>query len=263
MVSEQGCLAPATPPKPPTLTPLVLTSVPHNRLCAPGLPAAPWKGVRAPQRADTHHRGLRAATPGEMWPGGLRALGGPGSEKGLRVTQQVTHHLVTVPSPSGLLLWKRLPPPWIPPTAVVTAAPVGPTRPSPACLGFPALLPCPAAPQLGAGGAWSLSAPPRDVQCRDPTGSSRAARGLQGADLWGEGSEFTWPLLLPIPSQACGTLGVPAPLPAPVERRPLAGGGPVALGVPSSLCPPGTLTGLRLGPSELAQGRGAQRRPIT
>ena len=49
------------------------------------------------------------------------------------------------------------------------------------------------------------------------------------------------PLLLPTPGQA---LGVPAPLPVPVERRPLAGGDLVALGIPSSLCPPATLTGL-------------------
>lgn len=213
----------------------------HKPSLHPRAASCTLEGGAAPQRADTHRRGLRAATPGETWPGGLRALGGPGTEKGLRVTQQVTRHLVTVPSPSGLLLWKRLPLPWIPPTAVVTAAPVGPTRPSPACLGFPALLPCPAAHQLGAGGAWSLSAPPQDAQGRDPAGSSQAARGLQGADLWGEGSESTRPLLLPTPGQA---LGVPAPLPVPVERRPLAGGDLVALGIPSSLCPPATLTGL-------------------
>lgn len=92
----------------------------HKPSLLPRAASCTLEGGAAPQRADTHRRGLRAATPGEMWPGGLRALGGPGSEKGLRVTQQVTRHLVTVPSPSGLLSGRGcpcpgfLPLPWSP-----------------------------------------------------------------------------------------------------------------------------------------------------
>lgn len=148
----------------------------------PGLPATSWKGVRAPQQAGTHatgpgilHQDLRAAPPRETRPGRLRALRGPGPQKGLQVTQQVTHDLVTVPSPSGCLLLKRLPPPWIPPTAVVTQwVPCGPHLPalaflpsSPPTWGWRSLVPvCPSPGCSGQGPHRVLMGSERPTGCR-------------------------------------------------------------------------------------------------
>lgn len=176
-----GVPGPRLPSQPPTVRSLVFTKVdtsPHP----PELPAASWKGVRAPQRAGTHttgsgipHRDLRVAPPRETRPGWLRALWGPGPQKGLQVTQEVTHDLITVPSPSGCLLRKRPPPPWIPPTAVVTRwVPCGPHPPalaflpsSPPTWGWRSLVPvCPSLGCSGQGPRRVLMGSERPTGCR-------------------------------------------------------------------------------------------------